>query len=142
MKVPFRSIGLLVAIGSLVLVSVGFRVVDPFEPQVEGKRASEWAELATSPATSLEAQFQKTHAWSRLRELPANEAASALLKAYRKQNLGPIERIVRNLRLYRIERVSMFRWSGRFLEPVYGSVLEKAYRRSDMVNALADAPEP
>ena len=142
MKVALKSLGLLAVIGSIVLVSVGFRLVDPFEPHIEGKRASEWAELATSPAASPEAQFQQTLAWWRLSELPADEAASALLKAYRKKNLGPIERIVRNLRLYRIERVSMFRWSGQFLEPIYESIYEKANRRTDIVFRLADAPAP
>jgi hypothetical protein len=142
MKVALKSLGLVAVIGSIVLVSVGFRLVDPFEPHIEGKRASEWAELATARATSAEAQFMQTRSWSVLGGLPADQAVSAVLKAYRKQNLGPIERIVRNLGLHRIARVPLLEWSSRLLEPVYETILKKAYRRSEMVSALADGPEP
>lgn len=141
MKVPLKTTFALLA-GFLSVVLLRTLVVTPAERRIEGKPVSEWAELATARATSSEAQFMQCFAWSVLDRLSADESAAALLTAYRKHDLGIVEKTVRNLRLYRIERVPQLGWTGRFLELVYRSILEKACRRSDMVEALANAPEP
>lgn len=94
-----------------------------------------------SPASSAEAELLQTQAWWRLNDLPGDKAGVALLKAYRKQCLGPVELTVRNMRLHRLTRFGPLRWAERFLDLIYGSIVSNARRRSDMVSELRNAPK-